>query len=94
MEFLLLIVMASVVGWLLWRLTAGNRDGAWAESPDASTAETDIRSLHATPDQRSHPAVAATLLALSVLVVAFGIAAGVFWAGRYLLGQLGQMLGF
>lgn len=94
MEFVLLIVMTGVVGWLLWRLTSGDRDPAWSEASDASAAETDIRSLHATRDEPSHPAVAASLLALSVLVVAFGVAAGVFWAGRYLLGQLGQMLGF
>lgn len=95
MEFVLLIVMAGVVGWLLWQLTAGAGDPTWAEGSEieAPAADADIRSLHTTPDERSHPVVAATLLALSVLVVAFGIAAGVFWAGRFLFGQLGQMLG-
>jgi len=92
MEFVLLIGMAGLVGWLLWQLTAGAGEPGWAEAPEIE-AGADLGSLHATPDERPHRAVAATLLVLSVLVVAFGVAAGVYWAGRFVFGQLGQMLG-
>jgi len=94
MEFALLVGTAGLVGWLLWQLTAGAADTGWADVADLEAPAADIRSLHATPDERSHPAVAATLLVLSVLVVAFGVAAGTYWAGRFLFAQLGQMLGF
>lgn len=91
MEFFLLILTAGVVGWLLWQLTEGSPDHRWTEATEP--ADADISSLRTTPDERSHPVVAATLLVLSVLVVAFAVAASVYLAGRFVFERLSQMLG-
>lgn len=92
MEFFFLILTAGVVGWLLWQLTEGSRDPRWREAVEP--VDVDLRSLPATPDERTHPVVAAALLVLSVLIVAFAIAAGVFFAGRFVIDRVSQMLGF
>lgn len=91
MEVFLLMLTAGVVAWLLWQLTEGSRDPRWTEVIEP--AEADLSSLKTSPDERSHPVVAATLLVFSVLVVAFGIAAGVYFAGRFVIDRLTQMLG-
>lgn len=93
MGFVLLILASGAVGGLLWKITTVEHGPAWAEAPETSAAEADLRSLPVAPDERSHPLVAAALLVLSVLVVAFGIAAGVYLAGRFVFERLGEMLG-
>ncbi|HEX6262737.1 MAG TPA: hypothetical protein VF097_07810 [Actinomycetota bacterium] len=95
MELFLLALTAAVVGWLLWQLTEGSRDHRWTgmTEPPAPDADAGLRSLPSTPDERTHPLVAATLLVFSILIVALGVAAGVYFAGRFVIERLGQMLG-
>ncbi|HEX6208799.1 MAG TPA: hypothetical protein VF058_10650 [Actinomycetota bacterium] len=93
MELFLLVMTAAVVGWLLWQLTEGSHDHRWTGVIEPPAPDAGLRSLRSTPDERIHPVVAATLLVLSILIVALGVAAGVYFAGRFAIERLGQMLG-